>query len=383
MSTTPASFMRCHSCGHHHGGAGVDATPSGRRLPHPTLDMHCHLLAPEVEAMVAQVAQKIAEAGAQTRLIGEASVTHNLAMREAIRSRIGSADQRLLDMDRLGIDIQVLSPSPTQYYLWADEALSNRIVRAQNEAVATLVRARPDRFVGLGGVAMQHPALAAQQLREGMQDYGLLGAEITSDPTGQGLDDPALDPFWREAERLGAVLFLHPLGTSLGERVNRYYLSNIVGQPLETTVALSQLIFGGVLDRFPGLKICAAHGGGYLPLAIGRSDHGFGVRPEARGCREAPSTYLSRLWYDTVVFRPESVRMLIDQVGLSQVVAGTDYPFDMGEYALHDLVARIPSLDAQGQAAVLGGNAAALLGLATDHPALVAARARIASDSSH
>jgi aminocarboxymuconate-semialdehyde decarboxylase len=378
MTATPASFMRCHCC-HHHGGAGVDVKTMGRRQPNLTIDMHCHLLAPDVEAMVAQSAHKLEEANAQKRLIGEASVTHNLAMREAIRSRIGSADQRLIDMDRLGIDIQVLSPSPTQYYLWADKALATRIVRAQNEAVATLVQAHPDRFVGLGAVAMQYPALAAQQLHEGMTEHGLLGAMITSDPTGQGLDDALLDPFWHEAERLGAVLFLHPLGTSLGERVNRHYLSNIVGQPLETTVALSQLIFGGVLDRFPRLKICAAHGGGYLPLYIGRSDHGYGVRPEARSCRWKPSTYLSRIWYDTVVFRPESVRMLIDQVGFSQVVAGTDYPFDMGEYALHELVARIPGLNAVEQAAILGCNAAALLGLDANHSALRSACSRIAS----
>jgi aminocarboxymuconate-semialdehyde decarboxylase len=252
-------------------------------------------------------------------------------------------------------------------------------VHAQNDAIAQAVQARPDRFVGLGAVALQHPELAARQLREGMQTFGLLGAEITSDPTGRGMEDPALDTFWREAERLGAVLFLHPLGTSLGARVDRHYLSNIVGQPLETTIALSQLIFGGVLDRYPGLRICAAHGGGYLPYAIGRSDHGFGVRPEARGCREAPSAYLSRLWYDIVVFRPESVRALIDQVGLSQVVAGTDYPFDMGEYAVHELLRRVPDLAADQQAAILGGNASALLRLSYDHPALAAARARIAS----
>lgn len=373
------SFMRCHACGHHAGGADVGAVPPSPRLPFPTLDMHCHLMAPQVEALVAGTPQKQAEAGEQRRLLGAASVDHNLAMREALRGRIVSGEQRLLDMDRLGIDVQVLSPSPTQYYGWADEALAERIVRAQNEAIAQAVQARPDRFVGLGAVALQHPALAARQLRDAMENMGLLGAEITSDPTGQGMDDPALDPFWQEAERLGAVLFLHPLGTSLGERVDRHYLSNIVGQPLETTIALSQLIFGGVLDRFPQLRICAAHGGGYLPYAIGRSDHGHGVRPESRGCREAPSNYLARLWYDTVVFRPESVQALISQVGLSQVVAGTDYPFDMGEYALHELVRRVPGLDAPGQAAVLGGNAASLLRLPDDHLALAAARARIAS----
>lgn len=378
MNPGTTAFMRCHTCGHHAAGAGVEATPDSPRLPHPTLDMHCHLLSPEAEALVAGLPQKQTEPTEQRRLLGEASVTHNLAMREALRVRIVSGEQRLLDMDRLGIDVQVLSPSPTQYYGWADEALADRIVQAQNRTIAEAVQARPDRFVGLGAVALQHPALAARQLRQAMEVYGLLGAEITSDPTGRGMDDPALTPFWQEAERLGAVLFLHPLGTSLGERVDRYYLSNIVGQPLETTVALSQLIFGGVLDRFPALRLCAAHGGGYLPYAIGRSDHGHGVRPEARGCHEAPSTYLSRLWFDTVVFRGDSVRALIDQVGITQVVAGTDYPFDMGEYALHDLIRAVPGLDADGQAAILGGNAMALLKLPAEHPAIRSALARVA-----
>lgn len=379
MSDEATAFMRCHACAHHAPGVDIGAVPPSRRLPFATLDMHCHLMVPAVEALVAGTPQKQAEAGEQRRLLGGSSVEHNLAMREALRVRIVSGGQRLRDMDRLGIDVQVLSPSPTQYYSWADPALAERIVRAQNEAIAEAVRARPDRFVGLGAVALQHPALAARQLREAMEVHGLLGAEITSDPTGLGMDDPALAPFWDEAERLNAVLFLHPLGTSLGERVDRHYLSNLVGQPLETTVALSQLIFGGVLDRFPGLRICAAHGGGYLPYAIGRSDHGHGVRPEARGCQELPSVYLARLWYDTVVFRPESLQSLIAQVGLSQVVAGTDYPFDMGEYALHELVRRIPHLTADAQAAILGGNASSLLQLPTDHPALVAARARVAS----
>ena len=167
------------------------------------------------------------------------------------------------------------------------------------------------------------------------------------------------------------------MGTSLGERVDRYYLANIVGQPLETTIALSQLIYGGVLDRHPRLKICAAHGGGFLPFAPGRFEHGSGVRAEARYAQHAPTTYLQRLWFDTVVFRPDAVRHLMDVAGASQVVAGTDYPFDMGEYALHELVARVPALTPSEHEAILGGNAMRLLGLASIHPVLQAARERL------
>lgn len=369
--------MRCHGCAHHAQGVDV-GSGTGQRLPFVTLDMHCHLLVPEVEALVAQEVAKQGEAPAQRRLIGEASFAHNQRMRGAIAERLTRPGTRIDDMDRLGIDIQVLSPSPTQYYGWADEVLAARIVSVQNQAIARVVREHPTRFVGLGAAALQHPRLAATQLRSALREHGLHGVEITSDPTRAGLDDPALDPFWEEAESLQAVLFLHPLGTSLGERVNRHYLSNTVGQPLETTVALSQLIHGGVLDRYPRLRICAAHGGGYLPFAVGRADHGYGVRPEARGCRELPSVYLRRLWFDTVVFRTDALRTLIEVAGPTQVVAGTDYPFDMGEYALHELVSNLPYEQA---AAVLGGNAQRLLRLPDDHPALAAARQRLTTPS--
>ncbi|MBN9410710.1 MAG: amidohydrolase [Burkholderiales bacterium] len=370
MSDAGASgLMVCHCCGQHHAGVSVSEPAAGPRLPHFTVDMHCHLLVPAVEECVAGHPHKQAETAQQARLMGAASLAHNQQMRAAIGPRLTTPAVRVADMDRLGIDLQVLSPSPTQYYTWADAGLARDVVRLQNEAIAGVVRAQPDRFEGLGAVALQHPELAAEQLREAVSTLGLRGAEITSDPTGKGLDDPALDVFWREAQRLDAVIFLHPLGTSLGERVNRYYLSNVIGQPLETTIALSELIHGGVLDRFTRLRICAAHGGGYLPFAPGRSDHGFGVRPEARGCARSPGEYLQRMWFDSVVFRPESLRVLIDTVGLGQVVAGTDYPFDMGEYALHELIRRVPGLASAGQAALLGGNASALLRLDAHHPA--------------
>ncbi|CAN5798441.1 amidohydrolase family protein [soil metagenome] len=366
--------MTCHQCGHHHGTA-VDKAPATPRMPFVTIDMHCHLLAPAAEAMVAAHPSRKAELDVQARSQGAASMQHNASMREAIGGRLTNVAQRIEDMDRLGIDVQVLSPSPTQYFHWAGEALAAQIAQAQNDAIEAACKHSPERFIGLAAVSLQHPALAARQLRDAVERRGFKGAQISSDPTGRGLDDPALEVFWQEAEALGNVVFLHPLGTSLGERVNRYYLSNILGQPLETTVALSELIFGGVLDRFPRLKICAAHGGGYLPNAIGRSDHGFGVRPEAAGCAGAPSHYLRRIWYDTVVFRADALRNLIEVAGLGQIVAGTDYPFDMGEYDLHALLRELADSGSSDAAEnILGLNAQRLLGIDASHPAIVAAR---------
>jgi aminocarboxymuconate-semialdehyde decarboxylase len=162
---------------------------------------------------------------------------------------------------------------------------------------------------------------------------------------------------------LGCVVFIHPLGTSLGERVNQFYLTNIIGQPLETTIALSNLIFGGVLDRYPGVKIVAAHGGGYLPAYIGRSDHGYNVRPEAGNMRKKPSEYLKQLYFDSLVYSPEQLRALIARVGASQIVIGTDYAFDMGDYDVHELIESLPGVSEEDRALMLGANARRILGL--------------------
>ena len=328
-----------------------------------TVDMHCHTFSTAVEQKISGHPQKLKELAERGNLIGCSSLIANGEMHSAIAGKLTDLPTRIADMDKLGIDLQVLSPSPTQYYYWADEALADELVALQNRQIADACLAHPTRFAGIGAISLQHPALAVKQLREVILHLGLSGVEISSDPTGKGLDDPALDIFWQEAEQLNALIFLHPLGTSLGERVNQYYLSNIIGQPLETTIALSQLIYSGVLDRFPDLHLCAAHGGGFLPYYIGRFDHGYGVRSESRLCLRPPSTYLSQLYYDTVVHRSDAITQLIAVAGIDRIVAGTDYPFDMGEYALHALIAAVPNLDDAGVRAILGGNALRLLGL--------------------
>jgi len=337
---------------------------SGKKRRALTVDLHCHVLSLEVEQLVAQRPQKLAEPEQALRFQGAASVEHNAkTMLPAVLAKLIDVEQRLRDMDAMGVDIQVLSPSPTQYYYWADPELARESVRLQNERIAELCAGHPERFAGLGMVALQHPELALEQLEHGVKKLGLRGVEVSSSVNGLALAADELARFWANVEELGCLVFLHPLGTSLGERVNEHYLSNIIGQPLETTIALSQLIFSGVLDRFPGVKICAAHGGGYLPSYIGRSDHGYRVRPEGRRAQRAPSAYLKQLYFDNLVYTPQALRHLIHEVGLSQVVVGTDYPFDMGSYDVHALVEAIPGLSEDERAAMLGGNAVKLLGL--------------------
>lgn len=358
-------FHHCNDPAHCPGGRGrsradIAALKRGRL----TIDLHCHALVPAVEALVADTPQKRAEPGLAEKSMGAASVAHNNAtMLPTAGPRLTRIEQRLADMDAMGVDVQVVSPSPAQYCYWAEPELARAIVRAGNEGIAELCARHPDRLAGLGTLALQHPALACEQLDHAVKTLGLKGVEISTSVNGRELSDPSLRAVWQRAEALGALVFIHPFGTTLGERTASHYLVNTIGQPLETTIALSHLIFGGVLDAFPGLKIVAAHGGGYLPTSIGRSDHAWAVRPEAAAqTRTRPGEHLKRIWFDTVVYDPMALRHLVDRVGAAQVVIGTDYPFDMGWYDVQALVAETPGLSEDERVAILGGNAAALIG---------------------
>ncbi|WP_028997885.1 amidohydrolase family protein [Azohydromonas australica] len=335
-----------------------------RRLNHLTIDLHCHVLVPAVEELLAGRPEKAAEPGIMCKTMGEASVAHNNAvMLPMAGPKLTRIEQRLADMEAIGVDVQVISPSPNQYYYWAEPELALEIVRLQNEHIAALCAEHPKRLAGLGTVALQHPQLACEQLEHAVKALGLKGVEISTSVNGRELSDPALAPFWAKAGELGALVFIHPFGSTLSERTSTHYLVNTIGQPLETTIALSHLIFHGVLDAHPGLRIIAAHGGGYLPTYIGRSDHAFKVRPEAAlQTKKAPSEHIKRIWFDTVLYDSMALRHLVDRVGASQVVVGTDYPFDMGQYSVHALVEQTPGLDEDDMAAILGGNAAALIG---------------------
>jgi aminocarboxymuconate-semialdehyde decarboxylase len=201
-----------------------------------------------------------------------------------------------------------------------------------------------------------------QALEHAVIDCGLAGVEISShapEQSGAGtveLSDDRLDAFWSRAAELAATVFLHPFGCTLDERLDRFYLSNTVGQPVENAVALSHMIFAGVLDRHPGLKLIAAHGGGYLPTFLGRSDHAWAVRPEAQRCKNPPSSYVRQLWFDSLVHTPESLRTLVAAVGADRVLLGSDYPFDMGVTDPAERIEQAGLTPGESQA-ILSGNA--------------------------
>jgi aminocarboxymuconate-semialdehyde decarboxylase len=327
----------------------------------PTIDVHAHLLLPEVEEAVAGH-PGLAEARAlDARRNGPAALAVNGPMVGARVPKLTDAAVRLAAMDAQGVDIQVVSPSPSHYHYWAEPQLAEKVCLLANEGTAAHCAKAPDRLHGLGLVPLQHPDLAVGLLDHAL-DQGLRGVEISSHAPGHELSDPAYEALWSRAEETGAFLFLHPFGCTLDERLDQWYLSNTVGQPTENAVALSHLIFSGVLDRHPGLKLIAAHGGGYLPTHIGRSDHAWRARPDARGCEREPSSYLKQLYFDSLVHDPHVLRELIRTAGPDRVLLGSDFPFDMGTDdplgALH--AADLPDTDFHS---VRGGNAAALLNL--------------------
>lgn len=327
-----------------------------------TVDVHAHLLLPSIGAEVeARAPELVAEAAAlELKRSGAESMAVSGPMVGARIPKLTSITERLAAMDAQGVDVQWVSASPNHFYPWAPEGLAVWTANEANRLVAEHVGQAPERLVGLGLVPLQHPERIVECLDDAVLGRGLAGVEISSFAGDVELSDERLEPFWARAAALGAIVFLHPFGCSLDERLDRFYLTNTVGQPVENAVALSHLIFAGVLDRHPTLKIVAAHGGGYLPFAIGRSDRAWKVRPEAQRCENAPSTYLSKIWFDTVVHDPAALRHLIEVAGAGRVVLGSDFPFDMG---LDDPVgfvreAGLPDDVAQ---AILAGNAQALL----------------------
>jgi aminocarboxymuconate-semialdehyde decarboxylase len=272
--------------------------------------------------------------------------------------------QRLQIMDRQGVDVQVLSINGYWWYA-ADRDLARRIVQAQNEGLAKWVATHPDRFVALASLALQHPDLAAEQLQDAVQRLGLRGASIGGHVNGEDLSLPKFDPFWAKAAELGALVFMHPGGAENILKENalrgRGDLGNIIGNPLETTYFLSRLIFDGTLDKFSGLRVCAAHAGGYLPSYLGRTEAACAVRANANCAnKRKPSEYLrSQILIDTMIFSEEGLRHLVAEMGVGQIVYGTDVPFNWPVTV--DLILDAPFLSDADKEAILSGNLRKLL----------------------
>lgn len=270
-------------------------------------------------------------------------------------------ERRLSDMAKYGFNRQVVAVCPQTVMYDQDPQITLVASQIQNDQIAALVKARPDEFYGLATAPMQVPDLAATELRRAMTEGGLSGAMIGSNIEGRNLDDMALEPFWDVASELGAFILVHPLKVAGIDRQRSYYLQNFIGNPLDTTIAAACLVFGGVLERHPGINFLMSHGGGFTPYQAARWEHGWTVRAEARvTLKSPPKASLDRLIYDTILHDGAPLQFLVDQVGSARVLLGSDYPFDMGQYDAVDVGNNL-RLSATDQAAILGGAALPLL----------------------
>jgi aminocarboxymuconate-semialdehyde decarboxylase len=281
-----------------------------------------------------------------------------------IQAKMGSVEQRLADMDKSGVDIAALSVPPYQYFYWADPDLGREVSGELNDHIAGIVAGNPDRFVGLGTVPLQNTELAIAELERCVNDLGFKGIEISTHINDEPISAPRLEKFYQRVEELGVMIFIHPDHFTHPQRMTEHYLINLIGNPLESTIAVAHLIFDGVLERHQGLKICIAHGGGFMPAYHGRYDHGYHARADSGpDLPHPPSHYLSKLYFDTMVFEPDQLGYLINKYGADHICLGTDYPFDMGEEDPNGLIDRVEGLSDEDRAKVKGLNAVELLGL--------------------
>lgn len=297
------------------------------------IDVHGHVSVPDAAALAGSDAGFAAQTVAtKARYKDPTTAAYMERITPEWDRKLSNLDERLTMMKNAGIDRQFVSVNPGQYYYWADRMLAGELVELINGHIAALAEANPTHIVPIGTVSLQHPDLAAEQIVDAMTRKGMAGVQISTNAAGRDLSSRDFDALWTAAEETGALIILHPLGSpELLGRLAKSYLNNIVGQPFETTLAISHLIFSGVLDRHPGLRICSVHGGGYFPHYLGRGDHAWRVRPDSHSMERKPSDYLDRFWFDSLVHSPDILRALIGVVGVNRVVIGTDYPFDMGE----------------------------------------------------
>jgi aminocarboxymuconate-semialdehyde decarboxylase len=347
-----------------------EGAPIPGRFPGPvhargrwfTIDIHCHVRCGEAANLVEgnpDVSRWFLETQANER-----SRAINRSNGERTAEQGASPEQRIADMDRMGIDIQAISPAPRQTYYGADPELGLASARAVNDFIAEICGRFPERFVGLGTVPLQAPELALAELDRLHKSLGFRGIEIMTHVAGEDLSADRFRKVFGRCEELGLVVFMHPDGFTEARRLADHYFATIIGNPLDSTVALHHLIFGGVLRDHPNLKLVVAHGGGFLPAYSGRIDHAASARPDA--CEQIarmPTTYLKRCYFDALVYTHHQLEYLVEEYGADHMLMGTDYPADMGEVDPVGMIEGCPGLVDAERRAILGGNAARLLRL--------------------
>jgi len=327
-----------------------------------TIDTHTHILTQETAALLTKAGVKvtITPDDAESAALDVAGVVYR-------PFPTGGFDiaRRLKDMDAASVDVHVLSATPQTYLYSQEPALGATLAAIQNDQMAKHIAAHPGRFMGIATLPLQDPRRAADELRRAMTKLGLKGSMFASNIMGKNLDDPSFEPVWATAEELGAFMFVHPNNVAGADRLKSYYLQNLIGNPLDTTIAAACLYFGGVLDRHPKLTFMLAHGGGFTPYQSARWEHGWKVRPEPKkNISRQPQNIARRFFYDTILHSDKTLEAMIGLVGSDRVLLGSDYPYDM---AMLDCVAHVQSLKISDldKATILGGHAEKLLGKAS------------------
>jgi aminocarboxymuconate-semialdehyde decarboxylase len=326
-----------------------------------TVDIHTHILTEEtirlLQKEAPKVAPKLTPIDADNAVVEVAGVPYRPFPRGG-----WDIEARFRDMEAAEVDVQVLSATPQSYLYDQEPALAAATSALQNDQIAALVKAHPSRFQGIATLPMQAPERAAEELRRAVRSLGMRGAMIGSNVEGKNLDDPALEPVWEAAAELGALMLIHPVHVAGAERLRSYYLRNLIGNPLDTTIAAACLVFGGVMERHPKLNVCLVHGGGFVPYQAGRWVHGWHVRPEPQAhIKQSPEPYLDRFLYDTILHGKPQLEFLVGSVGAARVLLGSDYPYDMGTGECVRQV-RALSIGEGDKAKVLRENAGKLLG---------------------
>ncbi|MFL6692327.1 MAG: amidohydrolase family protein [Ramlibacter sp.] len=369
----------CTDPTHVHGPRSAPATRAGtaRAATAPTrtvardrkgkskvIDLHCHYLNPEVNAKTKHL--NAAQHDPTTVFANQLTRDTNVKQMSTRAPKLAGVKERLKDMDRMGVDIQAVCPAPYQFFYFTEPGEGAQLAREVNEGIAKVVADTPDRFVGLGSVPLQNAELAVRELDYAVKNLGLRGVAICTNVNGKNLTDASLglEPFFARCEELGVLIFMHPLGWTEADRLTNHYFNNVIGNPLDSTVAVSHLIFDGVMARHPRLKVLVAHGGGYIAHYWARMDHAWRARPDTRTViKRKPSSYLEKFHFDTITHDPEMLRRLVDRFGADHVVLGTDYPYDMGDDDPLGMVAQVKRLPKADRDLIVGGNAARLLKL--------------------
>jgi aminocarboxymuconate-semialdehyde decarboxylase len=327
----------------------------------PVIDMHSHVLP---RAMVEAIRQRPRDFGMTVRGTGtDEALVRDDNHGSPLFPEFHDVDAKIAGMDRKGIDISVLSVTPVVFFYWLDADKGLDAARVLNDGIAAMVASRPTRFRGMATLPMQAPELAVAEVRRAATLPGIRGVYLSTHVMDLNLDEPAFDPVYACCEELGLPIFLHPVNPVGAERMRKYHLRNLIGNPTDTAIAAASLIFGGVLDRFPKLDFVLPHAGGTLPVLAGRWDHGHKVRKELAHLPHPPSSYLRRFYYDTITHDAQTLVNLIRQVGADRVLMGSDCPADMSYTRPVDVVERLSQIDPAQREAILGLSARRLLKL--------------------